>query len=306
MNDAASIKSLKYKRKTMLSKEDKQKIADALRMKMDTEKLSQKVVERASGVSLTNVNHIFNGKWYDKVIGDIQWIRIAEWLGIALEGESWVLVNTKNFKRITNMCVDAQRNGIMYMISGKQGSGKSASLRNHTRNNSANTFYIECHAHWGKKDFLNELKKRLGLDVTPESINDMVTAIVNFLKKTIKPLVIIDEADELKEGVFGFIKSLYNLLDEHCGFIICGGLHLRKRMDKGVKLAKQSYCEIFSRCGGEMRGMHEITEGEIEAICKANGLIEGPDVQEVINSANNDLRRVERRIHSIKLLKQVA
>lgn len=284
---------------------DKEQIAHELRVKMSGENLSQADVQRLSGLSKTNISFIASDKWHDKVISDDQWLKLAQWMGLA---NDWNTVETPGFVRIHKMCMDAQQNHIMLGISAKQGSGKSHALKAFAYKNPRNTFYIQCHEHWSKKDFLAELKKVMGLDLFPQSITQQVNDIVDHLLKLENPLLIVDEADELKDGVLRFIKTFYNETHDkvhqgQCGFIICGGNHLKKRIEKGVRLCKQSYQEIYSRLGNSFKPLREIDAATIAEICTANGVTDQQDIKEIVNStlADQDLRAVQRKIHAAKL-----
>ena len=131
----------------------------------------------------------------------------------------------------------------------------------------------------------------------------MNDTIIETPLKVEDPLLIIDEADELKDGVFRFIKSFYNDLEDECGIVVCGGRHLEKRIKKGVRLCKQSFQEIYSRMGGEFHDIRLTTPQEIESICLANGLFDKSDITSVINQAENDLRRVRKLIRKMKKIR---
>jgi len=282
----------------------KEELAQKLKTKIADRQLSQSKAAKLTGVSSANLSHIVNDRWHDKVISNNIWQKISRWVEYEQNGTSWHIVETPNYRRIYNMCRDAQESRVMLAISAKHGTGKTVALRSYQDKHPQESFYIECKKHWSCKRFLNQLRKSLGMDQDARTIDEMFDDIVEHLGRKQYPLLIIDEADELKEEAFGFIKSLYNELEGVCGFIICGGNHLRKRIERGVRLCKQSYQEIYSRCGDEFHAMHTIDKDTITAICKENGITEKSEITEVINDANDDLRRVRRRIHKIKLRKK--
>lgn len=283
--------------------QSKTELAENLKSKIADRQLSQSKAAQLIGVSSANLSHIVNDRWQQKVISDNIWKKVKWWVDGQSNGNDWNLVETPNYRRISNMCKDAQENAIMLAISAKHGTGKTAALKAYQDQHPKQAFYIECKEHWSRKRFLNEVRKALGMDTDAKSIDEMFDDIVMHLEKRKNPVLILDEADELKEGAFRFIKALYNELEGKSGFIICGGNHLRQRIEKGVRLCRQSYQEIYSRCGDEFHAMHNLDGETIKAICRENGITEKQEMTEVINDANNDLRRVRRRIHKIKLRK---
>lgn len=286
--------------------QEKEQLVELAKQKIAAREVSQATVAKLTGISKTNLSFILSedGKWKDKVIHDAQWQKLSSWLNITTEGTvSWVTVETRNYKRIFRICQDAASNRIMIALSGSQGTGKSHAFKSYQDKHPRNTYYLECREFWSKKDFLLQLKKAFGMEIYPCSITEHVDDIKNFLiNRKENPLVIIDEADKLKEGVFYILKDFYDITHKRCGWVVCGGNYLKKRMEKGVRLCKQNYQELFSRMGNEFVGMHPIDDKTIENICIANGVEEKQAILEVVNSAENDLRRVERRIHNIKFI----
>jgi len=282
--------------------ETKHKISELLKTRMDGLKMSQDVAAKTiSNMSGATVNMIVNKKWVEKeqIISDKMWNRVAAYLGMERE---WVLVvEDRNFKRITNIAKRAQQTCHAKAISGEPGLGKSATLKEYSNNN-PNAYYIQCAEFWTKKVFLQKLRQAMGMsNEGVQSIPVMVDEIVTSLHGATKPLIIIDEADKLKDGVISLFNCLYNEAPDACGFLIAGAPFLKARIEKGVRQNKQSYKELFSRVGGEFLTIHSLTDERIATICHANGLNEPLHIQEVINTANNDLRRVKNTIDRIKL-----
>lgn len=281
--------------------ETKHKISELLKKRMDDMKMSQEVAAKTIGnTSAATLNIIINKKWTEKeqLVSEKMWNRIAAYLGIERE---WVLVvEDKNYKRITNIAKRAQKNSYAKAIAGEPGLGKSATLKEYANNN-PNTYYIQCAEFWTKKVFLNKLRQAMGLpNEGVQSIPQMVDEVINQLRGATKPLIIIDEADKLKDGVINLFNCLYNEAPDACGFVLAGAPYLRHRIEKGVRLNKQSYKELYSRVGGEFMSIHSLTDDRIGAICHANGVKEPEHISEVINTANNDLRRVKNTIDTIK------
>ncbi len=69
------------------------------------------------------------------------------------------------------------------------------------------------------------------------------------MKRKESPLIVLDEADKLSDQVLYFFISLYKQLEDHCGIILTATSYLRARIEKGLRLNRKGYAEIFSRIG---------------------------------------------------------
>lgn len=281
--------------------EFKEQISDALKAQMETLGLSMDLMgKRIGDVSASTINNIVNKKYDNPALmpSDKMWNRIAAFLGLR---KDWVLVEDyHNFKRVQVIANHAKVTHVAHAIISPPGLGKSATLKKISET-TKNVFYIECDEHWSKKVLLNKLKQAMGLHIEAQGINDMFDDIVNHLATLDSPLIIIDEADMLKDGVLSLFVSLYNKTLGHCGFVISGSLYLRARIEKGVRLNKQAYNNIFSRIGKDFIVLHPLDAKQIAGICIANDISDPNLITRVTNVANNDLRSVKAEIDKIKL-----
>lgn len=271
--------------------QQKTKITDALISKINRLGISQNEAAKRIGVSAATITNIKNRKWANITEA---WKKISLWVG----SDEWQIVETANIRRIQNLCNHAQAQGITKAVSFRQGSGKSCGATYYADNN-RNVFYLEAEPHYTKKIFLSKLCRVMGLS-TSGSISEMVDSIVDKLNSLDKPLVIIDEYDQLKNNILPFFKTFYNKANS--GFVLIGGEYFKNRIDKGVRLTKQSYCEIFSRLGGEFLGLHPINNDMIKSICEANGLFDPKVIKQVALYSKGDLRRVKNEVEKYQLL----
>lgn len=218
-------------------------------------------------------------------------------------GETWELVETLDFTTLTTFFADAQDYGNVFAITGAAGSGKTETARWFAKHKT-NVYHIQCMEYWNRKMFLTKLLQTMGRDNTGYNIAEMMDVIVEMLLKQDRPLIILDEADKLSDQVLYFFISLYNLLRGKCGIILMATDFLSKRINRGVLTNRKGYNEIFSRVGRRFVTLSGVTRAEIKKICAANGVDAEQEVNEVINSAEGDLRRVERVVHKLQQKKQ--
>lgn len=275
---------------------EKQQIANELKAFCDRKGSQSKGANSLKGVSEALVTQILKGNW-DK-IADSKWRSIKAQLGMS--GNDWVFVQTSNFQTLTCLFDDAQQNSQVYAITAPAGSGKTKTMQLYEREN-PNAFMVQCNEFWNKKAFMSELLTAMGRDGSGLTVNEMVGEAVRVLKSSENPVLLLDEFDKVNDQVLYFFITLYNLLEEHCGMVMCATDHLEKRIKRGLKLNKKGYKEIYSRIGRKFIELSEINQADCIQICTANGITEKSDIKEVWKDCEGDLRRVKRKIHSLKL-----
>ena len=132
------------------------------------------------------------------------------------------------------------------------------------------------------------------------SVSEQMDTIVEALNSADAPLIILDEADKLRDQVLYFFISLYNSLEGHCGIVLVATDYLKNRIERGVRLKKKGYEEIFSRIGRKFVQLQVINGEDITAVCKANGVVDPAEIQKIIAESESDLRRVKRAVWAAK------
>lgn len=280
-----------------MTQEQKAKIKEAL--------VEQKIIHGQNtlakrwNISSAMLSHVINDNWKD--IGDKTWKKLNDVLG--LNNDEWQTVETMPSKFIVNLLEQAQYKSNVYAMISPAGSSKSETTRQYSSSNS-NVYRIECAEYWNKKAFMTELLRAMGQSPEGMTIYDIMDSVQNEILKVDKPLIILDEADKLRDEVFYFFITLYNKLQGKCGILMCATSFLQHRIMKGLKLNKKGYQEIYSRIGRRFVEVPGITGMDITNICKANGVEHPKAIEQVIKDCQNDLRRVVRSVEAIKLRNQ--
>ncbi|WP_420581976.1 AAA family ATPase [Reichenbachiella sp.] len=281
----------------------KEQIAQAAKNKAKMHGMSQREVAAQAQVSKTAITWICSAEetWREYSISDQKWTAVAEWAGVVFDENEWQLNReATNFKRFYNMCKHAQEGSIMIIISDSQGRGKSTAQEAYRDDHAKNSFYLECETSMVQKVFLRSVKALLGIPDEGEGIHDSINIIVKRLLTYNKPLLMLDEWNELPEASKRLIKTIWNKTEGKLGIVICGGRSLKKSLESGVARAKQSYQEIHSRGGGKiLQGKvlddKKATE-EVSRICVLNGLTDQEAIMKVVNNFTGDIRAVRRMI----------
>lgn len=230
-----------------------------------------KVATKAD-VSEGTISQMRNNKW--ELITDQMWLKVGFAVGYSETG--WQLADTLNYKKVAKICMSTKANSLFMIISDKAGIGKSATLKGFTEENKDNSvFYIRCRE-WAKRDFLLELCTLLGIDTGKSylHVDKLGLKVVDFFRKrsSENPLLIIDEADKLKDSALRWFIHLYNECEDEMALIIAGTPHLEQRIIRGVRLKKLGFDELESRFGRSYINLIGATADCVRRICIANGL----------------------------------
>lgn len=254
-----------------------------------------KAANSLRGVSAATISQVLNDNW--EKISDEMWRNIAAQIG----SRQWATVETSFYRLFTDLLEDARLNSFVYAVTAEAGSGKSFTVAAYAASH-RNVYHIICCEQWSLQAFLTEILRALGME-QKTMINDnlsMLNEIVATLKKSDCPLLILDEADKLRQPLLYSLITLYNQLEDYCSIVICATSHLEKKIHGGVRLGKLGFNELYSRIGRKFVQIPSCKRADIVAICKANGIEDLDDQAEIYNDSEGDLRRVKRLIHAIK------
>ncbi len=227
-----------------MQKEQKQQICERLRAYCDQKGSQNKAANSLNGVSSATISKALSGQW--DTIADEMWRTIAAQIGGKAEG--WQVVNTKAYECMTFTLTNAQTDSLVLAVTGDAGSGKTEAVKNYAAGH-ANAYHLTCSEYWNRRTFMGKLLKCMGVSVSGTTVGEMMDDIVDTLKRKDTPLIVLDEADKLTDQVLYFFISLYNQLEGHCGIILTATSFLQKRIERGVRLNRKGYAEIYSRIG---------------------------------------------------------
>lgn len=252
------------------------------------------------GVSEATIIQVNKSNW--STISTAMLRNIAKQIGMSTK-DDWQLVETRDFKTIAAFIDDAKVYGNVHAIVGATGAGKTFTAQQCART-MPNVFHLECAEYWNKKQFLNELLAKLGKENAGRNAGEAMELIVTTILRLDEPVIILDEADKLSDSVLYFFITLYNKLHNACGIVLMATDHLAKRIERGRMLNRKGYAEIYSRISRRYQPLKGATDRELKAICETNGITNEWEVNNIINEADRDLRRVERAVHKHKIIAQ--
>ncbi len=272
-----------------MNDQEKQLIADLIFERIRIQELSDSKFARQISVSQATISCLRNGRW--DMIRDRMWRKLAS----VVEHAVWQPAETYDFRTIRDLAATVQAESISIAMVADAGSGKTFTGRwyadNHPR-----VYYLECAASWTQKTFFQMLLRSMGMDPEGKTLQDLIAQATESLRRQDHPLIILDEADKLRDAIWYHYVELYNKLDGICGFLFMGTPFLRDNVTSRSRRNKKGFREIHSRLGRRFQMLRGINRKDVEKVCRANGVTDPEDITEIWNDCEGDLRRVRRMI----------
>ena len=285
----------------MITNEEKEMIRVRLGEYCEMKGSQKRAATSLVGVSPATVTQIVTGKW--ELINEKMWRSIAAQIGV--KQTRWNIVETRNYKALSEIFADAQENALVLAVCGEAGTGKSLTAAHYGAEN-PNVYVLACSEYWNRKTFLRELLRVMGKNPAGDTVGDMVDDVVMALKRRENPLIILDEADKLSDQVMFFFITFYNKLEDYCGIVLMATDYLEKKVRRGLRLNKKGYKEIYSRIGRRFMAMPGLSETDISDVCRANGVEGLREIDTVKKDCEGDLRRVKRKCHAFNRMRRQA
>lgn len=285
----------------MITNEEKEMIRVRLGEYCEMKGSQKRAATSLVGVSPATVTQIVTGKW--ELINEKMWRSIAAQIGV--KQTRWNIVETRNYKALSDIFADAQENALVLAVCGEAGTGKSLTAAHYGAEN-PNVYVLACSEYWNRKTFLRELLRVMGKNPAGDTVGDMVDDVVMALKRCENPLIILDEADKLSDQVMFFFITFYNKLEDYCGIVLMATDYLEKKVRRGLRLNKKGYKEIYSRIGRRFMAMPGLSETDISDVCRANGVEGLREIETVKKDCEGDLRRVKRKCHAFNRMRRQA
>lgn len=285
----------------MITNEEKEMIRVRLGEYCEMKGSQKRAATSLVGVSPATVTQIVTGKW--ELINEKMWRSIAAQIGV--KQTRWNIVETRNYRALSEIFADAQENALVLAVCGEAGTGKSLTAAHYGAEN-PNVYVLACSEYWNRKTFLRELLRVMGKNPAGDTVGDMVDDVVMELKRRENPLIILDEADKLSDQVMFFFITFYNKLEDYCGIVLMATDYLEKKVRRGLRLNKKGYKEIYSRIGRRFMAMPGLSETDISDVCRANGVEGLREIDTVKKDCEGDLRRVKRKCHAFNRMRRQA
>lgn len=289
----------------MITADFKTRVVDAIKAQAERYPSAKKQAV-ALDVSPAQLSRIKAGE-RSKILSESKWITLGRKLGVEINpGVEWNTAKTPAFEAITAQLESCQRLSIAAVLCDVPDLGKTHTAKIYTRQHK-NVVYIDCSQVKSKQLFVRRIAQEFGVDHTGKYV-DVYQDLTYYLRSIDRPLVILDEAGDLKMEAFLELKALWNATERACGWYMMGADGLKARIERQRALKKVGYAEIFRRYGSRFQKISPDGGEELERfrreqfalVAKANKM---NDVQKLYAKSAGSLERA--RIEYEKRTQQI-
>lgn len=207
---------------------------------MNAKNVSQNELARLAKITAAYTSDIMNGKLTtgtkDTPIKDSYFIKISEAIGFKLEKGLWWHIDTANYKKIVNALRDSRLDKLVRAIDGETGLGKTEAIEQVMLDNPVNTYIVDCAGDQTAKSFIESVARAMDIKVAGNQYN-LRRSISKKLLQELNSQLIIDEAENLKDGAYASIKAIIDDVKGKSSIVLIGA---NKYQEKITKLADKN------------------------------------------------------------------
>lgn len=282
----------------MISEKQKQETILAIRSRIEESGVSQNRLATLAKVSNATISNMLREKWDS--ISDAMWRKIRTALGF---GE--LAIETSQFTDIIAALVDCKVELGARIIDGRTGLGKTAASRYFQYSRTDETYLVRCGGDMTAKEFLQEVARSVGAS-EQGSRSQIRMAISSKLGRDNMPLLIIDEAENLKDGVYPSLKALYDDLEGKAGIVLIGAnAYLEELKTKASRRRPGCFPQIYSRFKQNATAIGPMTKDDVAVCLDAYGINDRSLTNQLYNTCE-DYRDLFREIRKITEQLEVA
>ncbi len=272
-----------------MTQEQKRQVREALLRYTANFDTQAEAAASLDAVSSSTISLIRNNNW--ELLSDRLWHHVARQVGFY--AREWQAADTSAHMLLRILFSDAQHYAMVYAIAMSAGLGKSFTLAQYAKTNE-NVICISGKDTHNRRTFLLTMLQSLG-EAPATSTKEMMQQLVTAICAKDQPLVVIDDAQHLKDRVLLLLALIAAELPEKAGIVIMGDATLRMRIIEGVRMKRAGFAEIYKIIGRRFITLNSISVADTEAVCRANG-VHDEDVIACIAADCNNLHAVTSHI----------
>ena len=224
-----------------MESELKKQIVEAAKIYAADNGLSQDAMAEKSGMNISYINAMFKGMATIAVKGgkmveikDSYYKKLAKAIGYSFEPVFWEQVDTPQYVQIYTELLDARSSGRAKMLIGETGCGKTYTIDRFMIDNPVNSYRITVSGLHNLNDVINELCDLLNLTVAGSRVSKLKKIARKFYSIKLdggKPILILDEAENLRIPALKMLKALYDAVRDFCPIVTIGTNQLSNKLD---------------------------------------------------------------------------
>jgi DNA transposition AAA+ family ATPase len=230
----------------------KKEIIRAANEYMVSKGMSQNAMCQATKINVGYLSYMLKGELAinETVIADKWFLQLAEYIGFKIEKAFWEIKSTPQFLAIIAALQDSKAYPKAYMLIGGTGDGKTFSTDRFVNQHPVNTFRITVSAHHKIGDIINAICELAGSPTsgnTFEKERRLARRLAEIRRAGGEPVIIIDEAENLKVPVLQLLKSLYDRVIPFCSLVLIGTPELLAKLNKAVSKGTSGMPQFLRR-----------------------------------------------------------
>jgi hypothetical protein len=195
-------------------------------------------------INVSIYNRVFNGE-LDKVLSDLEWVRIAKRLYVDINNIGWKTVNTAIYEYIYAQLEACQVDSLSAINADIVGIGKTHAAAQYAHTH-PNVVYIKCYTGITRANFLRTLAMGMGID--SKGRVDLIREHIELhLTGLERPLIVLDDAGYMNDNCWMEVKGLYDRLEYECGWYIIGDTSLAKKIETFCRNDRLGWKALFDR-----------------------------------------------------------
>jgi DNA transposition AAA+ family ATPase len=180
-------------------------------------------------------------KWFEKV---------ATFIGFQLTKSFWNAVPTNQMNAMMAILEDSKEHGLTNAVIGETGCGKTFNSNLFAAKHPLDTFIIKVGSSDNLSDLIDKILDKAKIP-TAKTKSKNINGIVKFLQKQkfegLKPQLIFDECEYMKQPTLGMMKEFTDDLKGHCSIVLIGTDELIDNLDKLRKRKKAGMRQFYRR-----------------------------------------------------------
>ena len=282
----------------MIDKSTKNQIIEASRRYINENNLSQdaftehvRKMNGGQGFSVAYLNDMLKGKHTtgqkQTPIKDKYFMLIAKSINLQVRKTYRKHHDTDNYMMCVNAFNDARDSRLPYAVDGPTGEGKSYAALEYIRTHPKNTYYVRCDGDLTAKSFFVELAHSLGM--TPGGpIYDIRKNVIQKLRGESDALLIIDEAENLKDRAWESMKRVMDDLKGYSGIAFIGANEFEQQLQRKADRLKGCFPQVLRRIReGGIQHLFALTVEDAIDICRAYGITSKSHVKAMFDKTRN-------------------
>jgi DNA transposition AAA+ family ATPase len=230
-------------------------------------KLTQNDAAKKTGITAGYLSQMLRGilitavDGKDVPISDKQFYHLASATGFAVNKQYWGTVMTDEFRRIIFELTIAKTEPRVTTIINETGLGKTYAVDKFCMENALHTYKITVNSMHKVKDIIHLLAQALGIgrvtSITQNfSLDTLMSVSVKLRELKMmghQPLIIIDEAENLKLPVIQMLKGLYDAVVGYASIVIIGTSQLTDALERMSRSNRNGAPQFYRRVKAGIR-----------------------------------------------------